>query len=137
MLLLEAFNDVWEDKNDDREIWDIDDWDADWNCWFWLRKFWFNFDLMHLRVLSMTDSLIHYLLTHMINYYSSNVIFASTFDSIKPENNENLETTIWVRFEFECFVKSENIAKSESFVKTEEFEIEHLEMILLVNASMQ
>ncbi len=51
------------------------------------------------------------------------MIFASMFDSMKPENNENLETTVLMRFE--------------RFVKTETSEIEHLEMILTVSASMQ
>ncbi len=35
-----------------------------------------NSDLLHLRVLSMTDSLTYYSLTQMMNYCSNNVIFA-------------------------------------------------------------
>ncbi len=50
-------------------------------------------DLLHqmieLRGSLMIDSLIH-----MMNCCPSNVIFASMFDSMKPENNENLETTV-------------------------------------------
>ncbi len=55
-------------------------------------------DLLHqmieLRNSLMIDSLIHYSLIHMMNCCPSNVIFASMFDSMKPENNENLETTV-------------------------------------------
>ncbi len=87
-----------------------------------------NSDLMLSLILSMTDSSIHYSLTHMMNCCcSSNVIFASMFDSMKSENNENLETIVLMRFE--RFVRC--------FMKTERSEIEHLEMILIVNASMQ
>ncbi len=53
-----------------------------------------NFDLMHSLSSLMTDSPIHYSLAHMMNCCSSNEIFASMFDSMKPENNENLETTV-------------------------------------------
>ncbi len=54
-----------------------------------------NSDLLHLRISSMTDSSIHYSLTHMMNCCcSSNMIFASMFDSMKSENNENLETIV-------------------------------------------
>ncbi len=53
-----------------------------------------NSDLLHLRILSMTDSLIYYSLTYIINCCSNNMIFASMFDLIKSENIENLDTTI-------------------------------------------
>ncbi len=83
-----------------------------------------NSDLMHLLSSLMTDSLSHYSLTHMMNCCcSNNVVFASMFDSMKPEDNESLETIVLMRFE--------------RFVKTEKFEIEHLEMISIVSASMQ
>ncbi len=60
-----------------------------------------NSDLLHLRISSMTDSSIHYSLTHMMNCCccSNNVIFASMFDSMTPEDNESLETTVLMRFE--------------------------------------
>jgi hypothetical protein len=91
-----------------------------------------NSDLMHLLSSLMTDSLVHYSLTHMMNCCcSNNVIFASMFDSMKSENNENLETTVLMRFE-----RFERL-RSEHFVKTERSEIEHLEMIQIVSASMQ
>ncbi len=54
-----------------------------------------NSDLMHLLNSSMTDSSIYDSLTYMMNCCcSSNVIFASIFDSMKSENNENLETIV-------------------------------------------
>ncbi len=60
-------------------------------------------DLLHqmieLRGSLVIDSLIHYSLIHMMNCCcSSNVIFASMkclmFDSMKFENNKNLETIV-------------------------------------------
>ncbi len=82
-----------------------------------------NSDLMLSLILSMIDSSIHYSLTYMMNCCSSNVIFASMFDSMKPEDNESLKTIVLMKFE--------------RFVKIERSEIEHLEMILIVSASMQ